>query len=112
MTPDTPEYAQAGKVRMAYQQFGDPDHPALLLVMGLGDRGVRIADRRCEPLRFGHIQGRRWSWFSVIGSVDKFKTISVCLVTITQSGRKRQGRRVGATSFLLTSWCFCPMQFK
>ncbi len=50
MTPDTPEYAQAGKVRMAYQQFGDPDHPALLLVMGLGTQMVAWDDAFCDQL--------------------------------------------------------------
>ncbi len=50
MTTDTPEYAQAGEVRIAYQRFGRPDHPALLLVMGLGTQMVAWDDAFCARL--------------------------------------------------------------
>ena len=50
MTTDVTEYAQAGAVRIAYQRFGRPDHPALLLVMGLGTQMVAWDTAFCVRL--------------------------------------------------------------
>ena len=50
MTPDMTEYAQTGKLRIAYQRFGRPEHPALLLVMGLGTQMVAWDDAFCAQL--------------------------------------------------------------
>ncbi len=50
MTPDMTEYAQTGKLRIAYQRFGRPEHPALLLVMGLGTQMVAWDDAFCDQL--------------------------------------------------------------
>lgn len=60
MKRKTPEYAQLGDLRIAYQCFGRRRHPALLLAMGLGTQMVAwdeafcrlLADRRLCVIRF------------------------------------------------------------
>ncbi|MBX3314229.1 MAG: alpha/beta hydrolase [Actinobacteria bacterium] len=54
------DYAQVGDHRVAYDTFGDPDHPTLLMVMGLGAQLVHwdpvlcnaLADRGFHIVRF------------------------------------------------------------
>jgi pimeloyl-ACP methyl ester carboxylesterase len=44
------EIARVGDVELAYETFGDPAHPALLLVMGLGTQMLGWHEAFCEAL--------------------------------------------------------------
>ena len=45
-----------GGIEIAYETFGDPDHPAILLVMGLGTQMLGWPDELCEALAdAGHL---------------------------------------------------------
>jgi pimeloyl-ACP methyl ester carboxylesterase len=44
------EIARVGNVELAYEAFGDPGHPALLLVMGLGTQMLGWHEEFCEEL--------------------------------------------------------------
>ncbi|HEX8496350.1 MAG TPA: alpha/beta hydrolase [Actinomycetales bacterium] len=46
----TVHYAEVGPVRLAYETFGDPADPALLLVMGQGAQMLAWPDPWCEEL--------------------------------------------------------------
>jgi pimeloyl-ACP methyl ester carboxylesterase len=49
--PDMPEeIARVGDVELAYETFGDPAHPAMLLVMGLGTQMLGWRAGFCEQL--------------------------------------------------------------
>lgn len=51
MTGTTECYAEVGTgVTLCYDAFGDPSHPALLLVMGLGAQMVSWEDQFCQRL--------------------------------------------------------------
>ncbi len=50
MPHDAPEYARVGELRIAYQRFGRPVDPALLLVIGLGTQMVAWDDAFCRRL--------------------------------------------------------------
>ena len=60
MASEAPAYAQVDDLRIAYERFGRREHPALLLVMGLGTQMVawddafcgRLADRGLCVIRF------------------------------------------------------------
>ena len=52
-------YAPVNSIEVAYETFGDPVRPAILLVMGLGTQMIAWPDEMCEalagagrPLRF------------------------------------------------------------
>src|SRR5918998_830200 len=46
-------FARVGDVELCYETFGDPSHPAMLLIMGLGTQMVAWHDEFCEQLA-GH----------------------------------------------------------
>jgi pimeloyl-ACP methyl ester carboxylesterase len=49
--PRTPEaFASANGLRLCYQAFGDPAHPALMLIMGMGAQMVGWDEEFCEVL--------------------------------------------------------------
>ncbi|MFN7149067.1 MAG: alpha/beta fold hydrolase [Microthrixaceae bacterium] len=43
-------YAPVGDIELAYETFGDPTDPAILLVMGLGTQMIAWPDEMCELL--------------------------------------------------------------
>jgi pimeloyl-ACP methyl ester carboxylesterase len=43
-------YARANGLELAYDEFGDPDHPAMLLVMGLGTQMIAWPEEFCRGL--------------------------------------------------------------
>ena len=47
---DTTKFLQSNGLRMAYEEFGDPADPAILLVAGLYNQLVRWPLRFCELL--------------------------------------------------------------
>jgi pimeloyl-ACP methyl ester carboxylesterase len=44
------EIARVGDVELAYERFGDPDHPAVLLVMGLGTQMLGWREDFCAEI--------------------------------------------------------------
>lgn len=44
------QFADVGELRLCYETFGNPDDPALLLVMGLGTQMVAWPEAFCEEL--------------------------------------------------------------
>ena len=46
----TEQIAQANGIEIAYETFGDPERPAILLVMGLGVQMLGWPDEFCELL--------------------------------------------------------------
>ena len=42
--------AQVGEIELAYETFGNPDAPAVLLIMGLGAQMILWPDALCEAL--------------------------------------------------------------
>lgn len=49
-TQGTEQFAQANGLTLCYQEFGDPDAPALLLIMGLGTQMTGWPDEFCLQL--------------------------------------------------------------
>jgi pimeloyl-ACP methyl ester carboxylesterase len=50
MAPTDERFAQAGEIELAYETFGDPADPALLLIMGLGSQMIFWPEELCETL--------------------------------------------------------------
>lgn len=54
MTPDVtfrkPSVARASGLKIAYEQFGNPDASPLLLILGLGDQMISWDQEFCEQL--------------------------------------------------------------
>ena len=49
--PTTGErFARVGSLTLAYETFGDPADPAVLLIMGLGSQMILWPEELCEPL--------------------------------------------------------------
>ena len=48
--PPTVSYVDVGPVRLAYESFGDPSHPLVLLLMGQGTQMLAWADPFCTRL--------------------------------------------------------------
>lgn len=48
--PEGVEVVGVGDVEIAYETFGDPSHPAVLLVMGLGTQMIAWPDSMCHRL--------------------------------------------------------------
>lgn len=46
----TIEYANLGPVTLAYERFGDPGHPAVVLIMGLGAQMIVWPEALCQQL--------------------------------------------------------------
>lgn len=46
----TEQYITANGLRLAYDEFGEPDNPALLLIMGLGTQMIAWPEPFCEDL--------------------------------------------------------------
>ena len=46
-------YIYANGVRLAYEEFGNPDDPAIILIMGLGGQMIAWPDAFCERLTEG-----------------------------------------------------------
>jgi pimeloyl-ACP methyl ester carboxylesterase len=44
------QYIRANGIRLAYEEFGQPDHPAMILVMGLGTQLLGWPQAMCEEL--------------------------------------------------------------
>ncbi|MCB1730472.1 MAG: alpha/beta fold hydrolase, partial [Halieaceae bacterium] len=44
------QYIRANGIRLAYEEFGQPDHPAMVLVMGLGTQLLGWPLAMCEEL--------------------------------------------------------------
>jgi pimeloyl-ACP methyl ester carboxylesterase len=44
------KYLHANGIELAYDEFGDPGHPALLLIMGLGTQMIAWPEALCEGL--------------------------------------------------------------
>lgn len=44
------EYADLGRIRLAYQSFGRPDRPAVFLIMGLGAQMIGWPDALCHSI--------------------------------------------------------------
>jgi pimeloyl-ACP methyl ester carboxylesterase len=67
----TEEMAKAGDVEIAYERFGDPGSPTILLVMGLGVQMLgwderfcaMLADRGFQVVRFDNRDVGRSTWF-------------------------------------------------
>src|SRR3954466_12664601 len=49
---------EANGISLAYESFGSPDRPAILLVMGIGAQMVGWHEDFCEALAAGHHAGR------------------------------------------------------
>ena len=47
--PDT-QYAAANGLKLAYETFGSPDQPPVLLIMGLGTQMIAWPDEMCEQI--------------------------------------------------------------
>jgi pimeloyl-ACP methyl ester carboxylesterase len=70
--PMPEEIARVGDVELAYERFGDPSHPAVLLVMGLGtqmlgwraDLCAQIAERGFHVVRYDNRDVGRSTRFS------------------------------------------------
>ena len=50
MTPSTEGFAHSNGVRLAYEQFGDADAPALLMIAGMAQQRIAWPDALCEGL--------------------------------------------------------------
>ncbi len=46
----TEQYIKANGVRLAYEEFGDPSHPAIVLIMGLGTQMIAWPEEFCLGL--------------------------------------------------------------
>jgi pimeloyl-ACP methyl ester carboxylesterase len=44
------KYVRANGIRLAYEEFGDPSHPAIILMMGLGTQLIGWPVAMCEGL--------------------------------------------------------------
>jgi pimeloyl-ACP methyl ester carboxylesterase len=44
------KYVHANGIRLAYEEFGDPSHPAMVLMMGLGTQLIGWPITLCEGL--------------------------------------------------------------
>ena len=53
MTTDTVQYVKANGLELAYETFGDPSDPPVVLVMGLGTQMLAWPDPLCEQLAAG-----------------------------------------------------------
>ena len=47
------KYVTANELRICYDEFGDPAHPAVLLIMGLGTQMIAWPEAFCEHLAIG-----------------------------------------------------------
>jgi pimeloyl-ACP methyl ester carboxylesterase len=46
----TERYIEANGIRLAYDEFGDPSHPAMVLIMGLGTQMIAWPEAFCQGL--------------------------------------------------------------
>ena len=44
------QFARVGSIELAYETFGDPGHPAVLMIMGIGSQMVHWPDGLCEAI--------------------------------------------------------------
>ena len=44
------KYVQANGIQLAYDEFGDPSHPVILLIMGLGTQMIAWPEEFCAGL--------------------------------------------------------------
>lgn len=75
----TPEsYVETNGIRLCWESFGDPSHPALILIMGMGAQMVGWDDEFCVELalrgfrviRFDHRDVGKSSWLDHAGVPD------------------------------------------
>jgi pimeloyl-ACP methyl ester carboxylesterase len=89
MNPTTPPTlrAQANGIELAYDSFGDPGAPALLLIMGLGTQMIAWDESFCEQLaarglrviRFDNRDIGQSTWLTAAGAPDVGKLLMQAL---------------------------------